>query len=405
MGCMLATKISEGIMNFWNMYIVEPIRNFGVSDALDILILTAILYGVYMFLKGRRAAKLALGLVFILAFYALSDIFHFRAVYQLLSGIAPFGIVLLAVIFQPEIRDALEQLGSSPFGFLLGGSDQDRSTLIHTISEVVEAACQIAQNEQDGALIVIECSTPLGEYASKGQMLDAQVSSSLLANIFVNRSPMHDGAVLIRNNRVVAAGCKLPLTTNEEVARGMGTRHRAAIGVSEVSDCVVVVVSEERHIISVANSGFIKRDYNKNANDFRNEETLKLIQNSLRQDLFLLLAGMPLEKSEREGKRYALKDAQGDRAKKSKGGKTVKAAKGQKADSSGKAAKPHKDDGASRHGTDERELRADVIPTPAPVEETEKPRVEAIAPDAHVNDPAATAKVAAEGDFDTAGDA
>ncbi len=362
-------------MDFGKKYILEPIRNFSVSDALDILILTAILYGIYMFVKGRRAAKLAMGLVFILAFYALSDIFQFRAVYQLLSGIAPFGIVLLAVIFQPEIRDALEKLGSSPFGFLLGGNDQDRSTLIHTISEVVEAVCQIAQSEEDGALIVIECSTPLGEYATKAHMLDAQVSSSLLANIFVNRSPMHDGAVLIRNNRVVAAGCKLPLTTNEDVARGMGTRHRAAIGVSEVSDCVVVVVSEEKHIISVANSGFLKRDYNRNAADLRNEESLKLIQNSLRQDLFLLLTGVSLEKSEREGKRYSLKDAAGN-GKKAKSGKSAKASK------SAKGAKPSKTPKTSKTaesstigatesaGIDERDRRVDVIPTPAPEADT-----------------------------------
>lgn len=372
MGCMMATGIGEGILNFGQMYIVEPIRNFGVSDALDIFILTAILYGVYMFVKGRRAAKLAMGLVFILAFYALSDIFHFRAVYQLLSGIAPFGIVLLAVIFQPEIRDALEKLGSSPFGFLLGGNDQDRSTLIHTISEVVEAVCQIAQSEEDGALIVIECSTPLGEYAAKAQMLDAQVSSNLLANIFVNRSPMHDGAVLIRNNRVAAAGCKLPLATNEEIARGMGTRHRAAIGVTEVSDCVVVVVSEEKHTISVANSGLIKRDYNRNAADLRNEETLKLVQNSLRQDLFLLLTGVSLEKSEREGKRYSLKDASGDRerGKRPKGGETDKSSKSHKSDKAAKAAntakvakssKSHATESAER---DELDRRVDVIPTP-----------------------------------------
>lgn len=398
MGCTIATGVSDGIINFWKMYIVEPIRNFGVSDALDILILTAILYGVYMFLKGRRAAKLALGLVFILAFYALSDIFHFRAVYQLLSGIAPFGIVLLAVIFQPEIRDALEKLGSSPFGFLLGGNDQDRSTLIHTISEVVEAACQIAQSEQDGALIVIECSTPLGEYASKGQTLDAQVSSNLLANIFVNRSPMHDGAVLIRNNRVVAAGCKLPLTTNEEVARGMGTRHRAAIGVSEVSDCVVVVVSEERHVISVANSGLIKRDYNRNANDFRNEETLKSIQNSLRQDLFLLLAGMPLEKSEREGKRYALKDVQGDRDrnKRGKGNKSAKVSKGQKTDKAvkdAKASKGHSPVLADDEDRLDEARRADMIPTPSPIPEVDE------------TVPTPEAQTAARDDRDTAGDA
>ena len=183
---------------------------------------------------------------------------------------------------------------------------------------------------------------------------------------------MHDGAVLIRNNRVVAAGCKLPLTTNEEVARGMGTRHRAAIGVSEVSDCVVVVVSEEKHVISVANSGFIKRDYNRNINDFRNEETLKLIQNSLRQDLFLLLAGMPLEKSEREGKRYALKNAKGDRShdKGTKGAGVMKSSEVLKSDKAKKSEKPYKGSVPAREEVDECEIRADVIPTPTPEADT-----------------------------------
>lgn len=385
MGCMMATGIGEGIMDFGKKYIVEPIRNFSISDALDILILAAILYGVFIFAKGRRASKLALGLVFILIFYALSDIFHFRAVYQLLSGIAPFGIVLLAVIFQPEIRDALETLGSSPFGFLPGGSDRERSDLMNTISEVAEAACMVAQTKDDGALIVIECSTPLGDYANKGQPLDSLVSANLLANIFVNRSPLHDGAVLIRNNRIVSAGCKLPLTTNENEARGLGTRHRAAIGVSEVSDCVVVVVSEEKHIISVANAGILKREYNRNV-DMHNDEAVKLVQNALRQDLFLLLAGMPLEKAEDKGKG---KENSKDKGK-GKGKKYFKAASknGKKADgndakndlnasnspkahqktkkatllkSNGAESAEIEDEGGE---TVERDKRIDVIPTP-----------------------------------------
>ncbi len=278
----------------WEQYIWQPIASFNLWDALDILLLTAVLYGLYLFIKGRRAGKLAIGLALLLIFYAISDIAGLRAIHQLLEGIAPFAIVLLAVVFQPELRDALEKLGSSPLSFLSAGKE-NRADLAHTVSEVVEAACQIATTDKDGALIVIERSTPLGDYVAKGQSLDAAVSGNLLRNIFVDRAPLHDGAVIIRNNRIAAACSKLPLSNNEEVVRGMGTRHRAAVGITEVSDCVVVVVSEEKHIISIANNGFIKRDYNRSVTDLQNESTLKNVQNDLRKDLFLLLAGMPIE--------------------------------------------------------------------------------------------------------------
>ncbi len=293
----------------WEQYIWYPISQFNFWDALDILLLTVVLYGLYLFLKGRRAGKLAAGFALILVFYVISDIAGLRAIHQLLAGVAPFAIILLAIIFQPELRDALEKLGSTPFGFLTGRSE-NRADLAHTVSEVVEAACQIAMAEKDGALIVIERSTPLGDYAAKGQLLNANVSGNLLRNIFVDRSPLHDGAVIIRNNRIAAAGSKLPLTVNEEVVRGMGTRHRAAVGITEVSDCVVVVVSEEKHIISIANNGFIKRDYNRSAADFQNEVTLKAVQNNLRNDLFHLLAGAAFDEeisaSERRHARPAI---------------------------------------------------------------------------------------------------
>ncbi len=289
--------ISIGEM--WDQYIWSPIVQFDFWDALDILLLTTLLYGVYLFVKGRRAGKLAVGLFLIFAFYAISDIAGLRAMHRLLEGIAPFTIILLAIIFQPELRDALEKLGSTPMG-IFTSKNENRADLAHTVSEVVEAACQIAMTEKDGALIVIERSTPLGDYVAKGHALDANVTGNLLRNIFVDRSPLHDGAVIIRNNRIAAAGSKLPLSVNEDVVKGMGTRHRAAVGITEVSDCVVVVVSEEKHIISIASNGFIKRDYYKNASDIQNETTMKSVQNALRNDLFRLLAGAAFDEDETE---------------------------------------------------------------------------------------------------------
>lgn len=280
----------------WKDYILGPILQFRFADAIDILLLTAILYGVYLFLKSRRAGRLAIGLVVLLVLYGLSARFGLYAIHALMRTVAPFFIVLLAVIFQPELRDALEKLGSSPLGLFHTGKD-DHPDLANTVNEVVEAACRIAMGEKDGALIVIERNVPLGDYAAKGQLLDAAVSRQLLCNIFVDRSPLHDGAVIIRNNRIAVACSKLPLTANEEMVKGMGTRHRAAVGITEVSDCVVVVVSEERHVISIANNKTINSTYHVGPADLYDENSLKAIQNTLMNDLFLLLIGKPYDEN------------------------------------------------------------------------------------------------------------
>ena len=293
----------DAVKKICEQYIWLPISQFQWTDALDILVMTLLIYWVYSFIKVRRAGKLAVGLILVLLIYAFSGILDLHMVNQILGGLMSFGIIVIVIIFQSELRDALEKLGSTSLG-LRSYNARERADLAHTVSEVVDAACQIALSEHDGALIVIERSTKLGDYADKGQALDARVSGSLLRNIFVNRSPLHDGAVVISNNRIAAAGCKLPLTENEDVARGMGTRHRAAIGITEVSDCVVVVVSEEKHMISIANAGLLKRGYNNSAADLRDEEQLKDIQNELRQDLFLLLAGASFDdEADRENKR------------------------------------------------------------------------------------------------------
>ena len=283
------SEILEAIEFLWETYILYPISNFSFGDALDILFLTVLMYGIVLFLSERRAGKLAVGLIFIVLLYAFSGLTGMRAVYQLMSWITPFFIILLAVIFQPEIRDGLERLGDKPFGLFI--HNRDYADTAKVISEVVDAACHIAQTNKDGALIVIERSTPLGDFVNRGHKLDAEVSSGLLRNIFVDGTPLHDGAVIIRNNRVAAACCELPLTSNEEVVRGVGSRHRAAVGITEVSDCVVVVVSEQRHVISIANNGYLKRNYNQKAEEFQNEARAKSIQKALRKDLTRLLRG------------------------------------------------------------------------------------------------------------------
>lgn len=284
----LVTEILESVGAFFRANIWTPVSSMTWKDGLDILLLAVLFYFLYSFVSVRRAGKLLFGLATVVVLYVVTGWLDLRAAHWLLSAVASFGVIVLVVIFQPEIRDALDKLGSTVFDLRSGGRS-GHAALTNTINEVVEAACQIAQQEKDGALIILEGSTRLGEFEKSGIALDARVSSSLLTNIFVDRSPLHDGAVIIRGDRIVAAGCKLPLSTTDKTGLRLGTRHRAALGITELSDCVVVVVSEERHVISVANNGCLKRDYNKSMADFATGE--KEIQNRLRADLFLLMTG------------------------------------------------------------------------------------------------------------------
>ncbi len=283
-----------GVKDFLYEFIWLPFTRFGWNDVLDIALLAVLLYSIYHFFRGRRAGKFAIGLALIFLLYAFSGLFQLRALHRIMAGIAPFSVILLAIIFQNELRTVLEKLGNSPLG-IFSVSDPERLKLAETINAVVDAACRIAMNDKDGALIVIERNTKLGEHIDKGCRLDAEVSSSLLTNIFIDRSPLHDGAVIISNNRIAAAGSKLPLSLNDEAVKGLGTRHSAAVGISEQSDCVVVVVSEERHMISIASNGKLKRDYHRSREDLFNEDARKRIQSELRGDIAFLISGHTYE--------------------------------------------------------------------------------------------------------------
>ena len=202
------------------------------------------------------------------------------------------------MIFQPEIRKALEQIGRSKLtkNYLVkmfqGGlmSDEHRDRINKSINDVADSAI-LFSHTRTGALFVFERETKLTDIASTGTTLNCDTSTAIFGNLFFNKAPLHDGAVIIRNNRIAAACCELPLTSNEEVVRGVGSRHRAAVGITEVSDCVVVVVSEQRHVISIANNGYLKKNYNQKADEFNNEASAKAIQKALRKDLTRLLRG------------------------------------------------------------------------------------------------------------------
>lgn len=227
-----------------------------VRYAVDAVLVSLIAYKVFTYLRGTRAIQLIKGVFVIGLLAALAWGFDLRIMKWVLQQLQVMAVVAIVVVFAPELRSLLERLGrDSPFGRrLLHGQEHVR--LI--ISEIVRAVQEMSQ-KHIGALMVIERTTGLKEYVETGTELDAILSRSLLLQIFEPNTPLHDGAVIIRDNRVLAAGCYLPLSSNKHLSKELGTRHRAAVGLSELSDAVVVVVSEETGAISVAEEGKLLR--------------------------------------------------------------------------------------------------------------------------------------------------
>lgn len=235
------------------------LRHITIINIIDILIVSYIFYKLIMLIKETRAETLIKGLVLILVIMKVSEFAGLITLYWIIDKTITVGFIALVIIFQPELRRALEHLGRSRFfakPFIMDDEEMD-----NVMSEIVEA-CVNLSNEKTGALIVIEQETGLNDYIETGTMLDASISSQLLQNIFVVNTPLHDGAVIIRNDRIAAAACFLPLTENYNLSKQLGTRHRAAIGISENSDAIVIVVSEETGNISLAINGKLTRNYN-----------------------------------------------------------------------------------------------------------------------------------------------
>lgn len=235
---------------------VVSIINFP-TDIFDILIVTFLVYKILNFSKSRTAGKIVKAVVVLLLLSYTSEVLHLNTLNFLVSTAIDVGIVALVVVFQPELRRALERLGGGSIKDLFVSRVREGDTE-RTIEQVVQA-CRNMSRQKVGALIVFQRGTNLEEYFKTGTVVDATVSTELLKNIFFPKAALHDGAVVIREDRVAAAGCVLPLTENPDLSRDLGTRHRAAIGISEHSDAVVVVVSEETGVISCATGGSLKR--------------------------------------------------------------------------------------------------------------------------------------------------
>lgn len=247
----------------------------SVIDIVDIALLSIVLYYVYRFVRERRAGKLAIGLGILVTFYAFTAVLGMRAISFLLQNIFQVGLLALIILFQPELRAALEKVGGDPLRSIKNITE---SKEIAERTAVIDNICIAAgdmSRDRTGALIVIERSTKLGDITKTGVKIDAEVSQSLIKNIFFNKASLHDGAVIISDYRIAAAGCFLPLTQNSRISKDKGTRHRAGVGVSEVSDAIVIIVSEETGEISLAIAGELMGG--QNYSTLRKELTDKLL--------------------------------------------------------------------------------------------------------------------------------
>lgn len=247
------------MQNFISM-IMNSLKSMSITAIIDILVVAFIFYKGYMLIKETRAEQLLKGIAFIIILIPISSILNLSMLYFILSKTLTIGIISVVIIFQPEIRRALEHLGRSAFEDKHGFEDSEQRNIY--VSEIVNAVANLAETKT-GALIAIEQGTGLGEIIASGTILEAKITSNLLENIFVVNTPLHDGATIIGRDKILASGCVLPLTNNKEINKKLGTRHRAAIGLSEISDALVIIVSEETGIISLAINGRLTRNYDK----------------------------------------------------------------------------------------------------------------------------------------------
>lgn len=248
-------------------------KNMTVFSILDIIVVSYIFYKIYNLLRETRAEQLLKGILFVFLLIPISELLQLRTLSWIINQTITIGVLTIVIIFQPEIRKALEHLGRSTFTdrHIL----EDEETRNEVVNEMVNAVMNLSES-RTGALIVLEQKTGLAEIIDTGTKIDAIVSAALLENIFVVNTPLHDGATIIRDNRIISSGCFLPLTDNNSINKKLGTRHRAGIGLSETADAVVIIVSEETGTISLALNGKLLRNFD----DIKLKNTLlKIIAN------------------------------------------------------------------------------------------------------------------------------
>lgn len=245
-------------------FFVDNLKSFNfLTDTLDILLVTYLIYLAIKFLRQTRAAPLIKGLLFVFGVTLLANLLKMNVTSFIISSLLEFGILALIIIFQPELRALLERVGRGNVTkistIFTPESEQKAAAMREQAQMIVDAMVDMSRTKT-GALVVIEGTTRLGDIIKSGTVIDAAISTELIMNVFYPKSPLHDGALILRGERMVAAGCVLPLTQNVSLSRELGTRHRAAIGMSEAADCLVVVVSEETGKVSTAQNGILIRN-------------------------------------------------------------------------------------------------------------------------------------------------
>lgn len=253
--------LTQNIISFIEQYFTLP--KFSPTDVFEILIITFLFYEIMVWIKNTRAWRLFKGIVILVFFVLIATVFNLTTILWIADKTFSVGVIAAIIVFQPELRKALEQLGRKNFFNNLFSLDDSKNInerfSDRTISELIKATYELAKHKT-GALIVIENEINLAEYERTGINIDADISNQLLINIFEHNTPLHDGAVIIRGNRIISATCYLPLSDNMELSKELGTRHRAGVGVSEVTDSLTIIVSEETGKVSVAAGGRLIRN-------------------------------------------------------------------------------------------------------------------------------------------------
>ena len=251
----------DTLLSWLQIYVLswlQPPKQIEIIDIVQILLLAYIVYKLILWMESTRSYTLLRGILFIIAFVVVANILHMEVIVWLMGNLSVAAITAVVIIFQPELRKVLEQMGHNTvyrYFMLWNRSDDDNYRFSdHTINELVRASFEMGE-VKTGALIVVERETRLDEFVKTGIPVDAVVTGQLLINIFEHNTPLHDGAVIIRNDRVAAATCYLPLSDNMELSKKLGTRHRAGVGVSELTDSLTIIVSEETGSVSYAQSG------------------------------------------------------------------------------------------------------------------------------------------------------
>uniref|UniRef100_I5ASW4 Diadenylate cyclase n=1 Tax=Eubacterium cellulosolvens (strain ATCC 43171 / JCM 9499 / 6) TaxID=633697 RepID=I5ASW4_EUBC6 len=251
----------DTLLSWLQIYVLswlQPPKQIEIIDIVQILLLSYIVYKLILWMQSTRSYTLLRGILFIIAFVVVANILHMEVIVWLMGNLSVAAITAVVIIFQPELRKVLEQMGHNTvyrYFMLWNRSDDDNYRFSdHTINELVRASFEMGE-VKTGALIVVERETRLDEFVKTGIPVDAVVTGQLLINIFEHNTPLHDGAVIIRNDRVAAATCYLPLSDNMELSKKLGTRHRAGVGVSELTDSLTIIVSEETGSVSYAQSG------------------------------------------------------------------------------------------------------------------------------------------------------